>query len=151
MVTARKRARSPPSPATHSRTRRVPTKTRSASLPADTPGQRASRYALQVIALCGWPIEDHRGGPGKTAYTPIDGRGHYDIGYDSIRARDVDNLFACGRLTSADDDAYASLRVQGTAFATGHGAGIAAALLAATGHPDTGSVQKELRRQHAMI
>jgi hypothetical protein len=105
----------------------------------------------EVIALCGWPIEDHRGGPGKTAYTPIDGRGHYDIGYDSIRARDVDNLFACGRLTSADDDAYASLRVQGTAFATGHGAGIAAALLAATGHPDTGSVQKELRRQHAMI
>nr|WP_316751354.1 FAD-dependent oxidoreductase [Streptomyces sp. NEAU-HV9] len=56
-----------------------------------------------------------------------------------------------GRLTAADNGAYASLRVTGTAFATGHAAGVAAAHYADGRRHDIGAVRAELRRQGALI
>ena len=112
----------------------------------------ARRRPADVIARCGWPIEAHRG-IGSTQYTPIEGRGHYDIPLDSLHSSDRDNLWAAGRLAGCDADAYCSLRVMGTAFATGHAAGVAAALSAAdtTQPPAASAVQRELRRQGALI
>ena len=43
---------------------------------------------------------------------------------------DTPNLFAAGRTADGDQKAGASLRVMGTAFATGQGCGVAAACYA---------------------
>ena len=47
--------------------------------------------------------------------------------------------------------AFASLRVMGTAFATGQAAGVAAAQTARDGVTDAGLVRVELERQGALI
>ncbi|MFJ9820351.1 FAD-dependent oxidoreductase [Streptomyces sp. NPDC101151] len=102
------------------------------------------------IARCGWPIEDHAA-PGSTRYQSIAGNGWYDIPYGAITSADTDNLWAAGRLTAADSAAYASLRVMGTAFATGHAAGVSAALYVHHQRHDIEAVRAELRRQDALI
>jgi hypothetical protein len=61
---------------------------------------------------------------------------------DSLRVRGLDNLFVAGRVVGADPVAYGSVRVMGTAFATGEAAGISAALGTANGE-DVGA---EVRR-----
>jgi hypothetical protein len=54
-------------------------------------------------------------------------------------------------VVDADREAGASLRVMGTAFATGHAAGIAAACLADRGAVDARCVRTTLRAQGALI
>jgi hypothetical protein len=66
-------------------------------------------------------------------------------------SRDTANLFAAGRLADADQKAGASLRVMGTAFATGQAAGVAAALFAHDGRLDSQAVRAVLHRQAALI
>jgi hypothetical protein len=102
------------------------------------------------IARCGWPIEDHAG-PGVTRYTPLADRGWYDVPYGAICSADTDNVWGVGRLTSADAQAYASIRVMGTAFATGHAAGVAAAQYADRKPHDLAAVRAELLRQNAVV
>ncbi|TVT37488.1 FAD-dependent oxidoreductase [Amycolatopsis rhizosphaerae] len=102
------------------------------------------------IARCGWPVEDHAG-PGVTRYVPIAGRGWYDVPYDAIRSADTENLWGVGRLTSSDPEAYASIRVMGTAFATGHAAGVAAAQYAGGTRHDVAAIRTRLLRQDAII
>jgi hypothetical protein len=111
----------------------------------------ARRRPHDGIARCGWPLEAHHG-IGSTKYTPIEGRAFYDIPIDALRSIDRDNLWAAGRLVSSDAEAYCSLRVMGTAFATGQAAGVAAALQAQGAvAPDPGSVRRELERQGALV
>ena len=101
---------------------------------------------------------------GATKYTPIEGKAFYDVPLDALHSIDRDNLWAAGRLVSCDAQAYCSLRVMGTAFATGHAAGVAATLqaagLAATLRvsdgcdgqaPAVAEVRVELERQGALI
>jgi hypothetical protein len=103
------------------------------------------------IARCGWPIEEHQG-VGSTRYTPIDGRAFYDIPLDALHSADRENLWAAGRLVASDPRAYCSLRVMGTAFATGQAAGVAAALQARDGAaPEPAAVRGELIRQRALV
>ncbi|WP_329058106.1 FAD-dependent oxidoreductase [Amycolatopsis sp. NBC_01480] len=102
------------------------------------------------IARCGWPIEDHAG-PGVTRYTELAGRGWYDVPYDTICSAGTGNVWGVGRLTSADAQAYASVRVMGTAFATGHAAGVAGAQYAGGTPHDVGAVRAELLRQDAIV
>jgi 2-polyprenyl-6-methoxyphenol hydroxylase-like FAD-dependent oxidoreductase len=105
----------------------------------------------EAVARCGWPIEEHKA-VGATRYTPIEGRAFYDIPLGALHSSNRANLWAAGRLVSADADAYCSLRVMGTAFATGQAAGVAGAL--AAGGADGAAppeVQRELRRQDAII
>lgn len=110
----------------------------------------ARRQPEAVVARCGWPIEEHEG-VGKTRYTPIAGKSFYDIPLDALRSIDRTNLWAAGRLLSADQDAFCSARVMGTAFATGHAAGVAAALGAHGRDPLASDVQRELRAQEALV
>ena len=102
------------------------------------------------VARCGWPIEEHEG-VGETRYTPIAGKGFYDIPLGALHSADRANLWAAGRLLSADGDAFCSARVMGTAFATGHAAGVAAALEADGREPLVADVQRELLAQDALI
>jgi len=61
------------------------------------------------------------------------------------------NLFAAGRTADADRMAGASLRVMGTAFATGQAAGAAAAMLADSGTVAPEALRTRLRAQGALI
>ena len=78
------------------------------------------------VAKAAWPMEDHTV-PGKPVYTPVGGAGWASIPLDALRAKGIDNLYFAGRTIGADPRAYASIRVMGTAFATGDAAGRAAA------------------------
>lgn len=112
---------------------------------------RARRDPHAGVARCGWPIEEHKA-VGETRYRSIDGRAYYDIPLDALHSATHENLWAGGRLVSSDTDAYCSLRVMGTSFATGQAAGVAAALRSVSARaPDTADVQRELRRQDAII
>ena len=77
------------------------------------------------VAKAVWPIEDHTI-PGKPAYSSIGGEGYADIPLDCLRAKGLENVYYAGRLIGADPIAYGSIRVMGTAFATGEAAGRAA-------------------------
>lgn len=57
----------------------------------------------------------------------------YDIPYDCIVARDVDNLLMAGRCISGDHIAFASYRVTGNSVALGEAAGLAAAMSVESG------------------
>lgn len=74
-----------------------------------------------------------------------------EIPLDAIRSLDTSNLFSAGRTIDGDRSACASPRVMGTAFATGHAAGVAAAPVAAGGTAGAGDVRKELLRQDAYL
>lgn len=104
----------------------------------------------ESIGRCGWPIEDHVA-PGVTHYEPLTDRAWYDIPYGALCSADTDNVWAAGRLVSADDDAFASVRVMGAAFATGHAAGIAAAQYAQGIPHDLARIRTELDRQGALV
>ncbi|GAA0896698.1 FAD-dependent oxidoreductase [Pseudonocardia zijingensis] len=104
----------------------------------------------EVVARGGWPMEDHAV-PGATSYGRIRDGGWYDIPLGSLRSRDRANVWAAGRLVDADPAAFSSVRVMGTAFATGHAAGVAAALQAAGEPDDRRVVQEVLRAQGALL
>jgi hypothetical protein len=86
----------------------------------------AGRQSGDGIARAAWPIELH-GEAGKPVYTSVGGAGFFHVPYDAIRAASLDNLWYGGRVIGADPNAYGSIRVMGTAFATGQAAGVAAA------------------------
>ena len=75
------------------------------------------------VARAGWPMEDHSEA-GRPVYHAIGGEGFADIPLDSLRVKNLDNLYLAGRTIGADDRAYASIRVMGTAFATGEASGV---------------------------
>jgi len=99
------------------------------------------------VAVGAWPIEYHPG-PGVPSEWRFIGRpGYYGIPLDVLRSSDTANLFAAGRTVDGDRGAGGSMRVMGTAFATGHAAGVAAALTARDGDTGTDPVRAELLSQ----
>jgi hypothetical protein len=90
--------------------------------------------------------------PGRTRFVRLGGEGFFDVPPGALRARDVDNLWLAGRVIGADAEAYGSVRVMGTAFATGHAAGIGAALGAAkNGDDGVEALRAALLAQGALI
>lgn len=69
-------------------------------------------------------------------YLEVPGGSYFDIPLGALWSVDLENLFGAGRLVSADEAAFAAVRVMGTCFATGHAAGVAAALQARNGRVD---------------
>lgn len=107
-----------------------------------------------VVAVGAWPVEYHPGPGIPSEWAFISGEGYYDIPLRSLRSTDTDNLLAAGRNIDGDRAAGGSLRVMGTAFATGHAAGVAAAYVTERGRSvdvDVATVQAELSRQHANL
>ena len=106
------------------------------------------------IALGVWPIDVHppKGQNGMhDMYVPLP----YKIPYRCLLPKNTENLIIGGRCISADRDALGSLRVGATCGATGHAAGVAAALsvlndcyLSALPYVE---IQKELLNQQAII
>lgn len=105
-----------------------------------------------TIAVGAWPVEYHPGPGIPSEWDFISGEGYFDIPLRALRSIDTDNLLAAGRNIDGDRAAGSSLRVMGTAFATGHAAGIDAAYIAERGPAlDAAVVQAELSRQHANL
>ncbi|MBK1786617.1 FAD-dependent oxidoreductase [Prauserella cavernicola] len=105
----------------------------------------------EAVAVCAWPIESHPG-PGLPAeWKRIGQPGYYGIPLDVLRSSNTPNLFGAGRTVDGDAGAGASLRVMGTALATGQASGVAAALTARDGDVDTATVRRELDRQGARL
>lgn len=103
------------------------------------------------VARASWPIELHSEA-GKPIYEHIGGKGYYHVPLDALHSKGLGNLWYAGRVIGADQFAYGSTRVMGTAFASGEAAGVAAALTARRGHaPDAESVRAQLLAQGALI
>ena len=84
-----------------------------------------------VVALGAWAMEYHGHAGGPSTWIPVKDKGAYDIPLRTLTSVDTPNLYAAGRAADGDQYAGGSLRVMGTALATGHAAGVAAALHAA--------------------
>jgi hypothetical protein len=108
------------------------------------------RRAPDGIARAAWPMEVHAA-PGRPVFTPIGGEGFFDVPLDALRPQGCDNLFLGGRVIGADADAYGSVRVMGTGFATGQAAGAAAACAAAAGAVDIDRLRAVLAAQGAIL
>jgi hypothetical protein len=109
----------------------------------------AGRIAPTGIARAAWPIETHRT-PGQPTMAPIGGPGWFHVPLAALEASRMDNLFLGGRIIGCDAEAHGSVRVMGTAFATGHAAGVAAAQRAA-GDLDVERVRTTLIGQGAIL
>jgi hypothetical protein len=112
-----------------------------------TEGHRAE----DCVALGSWGVEwhDRETFESSFVYPPDDGA--YDIPLGCLTSLDTRNLLAGGRTADGDRQAGASLRVMGTAFATGQAAGVAAACHARDGHLEATEVRKVLASQGALL
>jgi hypothetical protein len=109
------------------------------------------RLRDDAIARGCWPAELHQGAKGPR-FHPIGGDGYYSVPLAALHARGLDNLWLGGRVIGCAPLAYGSLRVMGTAFATGHAAGIAAAHVSNGGRADeVEAIRMELVRQRALL
>ncbi len=109
----------------------------------------ACRKDPHTIGRAGWPFELHSAN--GMSFKQIKENDWYDIPAEALMSRDCANLYGAGRLVSTDHLAMASIRVMGTGFASGHGAGILAAQYAADGQTDIEKVQKILKEQNALL
>lgn len=112
---------------------------------------KAGRFP-DAVAVGAWPVEYHPAPGAPVDWHFIADDGYYEIPLGPLWSRDTDNLFAAGRNLDGDRMAGASLRVMGTAFATGQAAGVAAALLTEHGTAlEASLVRAELQRQGARL
>ena len=116
----------------------------------------AGRRSAEAIGLGAWGVEWHDPATFQSSFIYPPGRedlggGTYDIPLGCLMSRDTTNLFGAGRTADGDRQAGASLRVMGTAFATGQAAGVAAACLARDGVVGAAAVRRVLREQGALL
>lgn len=104
-----------------------------------------------AVARCAWSPEIHRSVDEEADFNMQPDLEYFDIPMGALKARDIQNLWMGGRAISADPVAYACVRVMGTAFATGHAAGVAAALNAKGMGEEYAPLREELLRQGALL
>jgi predicted NUDIX family NTP pyrophosphohydrolase len=101
--------------------------------------------------LGAWPVELHPGPGLPNIWIRLKDDGAYEIPLGTLQSATHPNLFAAGRTLDGDTAAFGSLRVMGTAFATGQAAGVAAAQFARDAETDPDRVRAELLAQGALI
>ena len=109
-----------------------------------------------VIALGAWPIDIHPTSGFVGVHPHKDNPpSPYQIPYRCLVPAGVGQLLVAGRPISTTHRAHGSTRVPGTSIATGHAAGVAAALCAQASVPtrqlDPSKLQKVLSRQGAIL
>ena len=109
------------------------------------------RRAPDAIALGAWGVEWHDRKTFESTFVYPPDKGCYEIPLGCLISVNTSNLFAAGRVIDADEKAGASVRVMGTAFATGQAAGIAAACFAERGRAEADEVRRRLVTQGALI
>jgi hypothetical protein len=111
----------------------------------------AGARSPDTIALGTWGVEWHDRVTYESSFEAPPADGTYDIPLSCLMSVDTPNLFAAGRTADGDRRAGASLRVMGTAFATGQAAGVGAANYAQNKSVDVDEVRRSLRKQGAVI
>ena len=111
----------------------------------------AGRQRNDSIALGAWGVEWHDRTTFESTFVYPPDNSAYEIPLSCLMSVDTPNLFAAGRTADGDQKAGASLRVMGTAFATGQAAGVAAAHLATKGCTDIEAIRRTLLTQGALI
>jgi hypothetical protein len=109
------------------------------------------RKVADSIALGAWGVEWHDRKTFESTFVYPPGKGAYEIPLSCLMSVDTPNLLAAGRVADADEKAGASLRVMGTAFATGQAAGVAAAQYVASGKAEAAEVRRVLKAQGALV
>ncbi|HQI00507.1 MAG TPA: FAD-dependent oxidoreductase [Deltaproteobacteria bacterium] len=108
-----------------------------------------------VIALGTYPIDEHNPKGKGTMLKPVPAGRAYDIPLRCLIPKGVENLVVAGRCISGTHEANTSYRVMPISMATGHAAGVCAAIAARTFRPPRQvpfkDVQKELIRQGAIL
>ena len=110
----------------------------------------AGTRSADGIARAAWPMEVHAV-PGKPVFHRIGGDGFFDVRLPALQAAGLDNLWLGGRLIGADAEAYGSVRVMGTGFATGQAAGVAAMCQADGAGTDATRIRAILETQAALV
>lgn len=102
------------------------------------------RHSPDVIAIGGWGLEWHDSTKDDWSSSfQLPCNGSFEIPLGSLWSVDTANLFAAGRCIDGDQYAGSTVRVMGTALATGQAAGVAAVLTAAADTPPSAvEVQK---------
>jgi 2-polyprenyl-6-methoxyphenol hydroxylase-like FAD-dependent oxidoreductase len=109
------------------------------------------RRAPDAIALGAWGVEWHDRKTFESSFIYPPDKGCYEIPLGCLISANTPNLFAAGRVVDADEKAGASVRVMGTAFATGQAAGVAAGCFAEHGSVEAHEVRRRLVTQGALI
>lgn len=106
------------------------------------------------IAKGAYPLDMHLPNSDGLKSIHIGGNGHYDIPLRSLISNEVENLLVAGKCISVTHEGFSSTRVMPACMATGHAAGVAAALQVGEGKDFealTNSIQKTLKSQDAII
>lgn len=109
------------------------------------------RKCEDSIARGGWKPEIHKSQTKMAEYMDVENGSYFDIPLGALQSVNIENLYGAGRIVSSDPIGFAAVRVMGTCFATGHGAGVAAAHQALKGAADIRDIRAELEKQGAMI
>jgi glycine/D-amino acid oxidase-like deaminating enzyme len=114
----------------------------------------ARKFPDQIAFGC-YPIDIHNPAGTGTEIRTLKPGEFYGIPYRCLVPRRLEGLLVAGRPISTTHEAHAATRVQVIAYATGHAAGVAAALAASQGLPprqvNVSEVQALLRRQGAIL
>jgi 2-polyprenyl-6-methoxyphenol hydroxylase-like FAD-dependent oxidoreductase len=78
-----------------------------------------------AVTHSAWPIENHGANELKIVYLEND---HYEIPFETLVPKSIDNVIVAGRCMSAEHEALASARVTAQCFGMGYAAGAAAGL-----------------------
>jgi FAD-dependent oxidoreductase family protein len=115
----------------------------------------ACRHFQDAIARGAYPIDVHDPQGKGTVLRRLPVGGAYDIPLRCLIPQKVERILLAGRCISGTHEAHSSYRVTPIAMATGHAAGICAAIAAATNqrprNVDHRAVQTELIRQGANL
>lgn len=103
------------------------------------------------IARGAWPCEYHKDENTIAEYLWVKNNDYYDIPIEVLMSKNIKNLWTAGRTVSADPIAFASVRVMGISFGTGHAAGVGAANMCDYEEIDIDKIRQELKRQGAII
>lgn len=112
-----------------------------------------ARKFEDAIARGSYPLDIHNPAGKGTLLEHLPPGESYDIPLRALLPRGVDRLMVAGRCISGTHEAHSSYRIMPICMATGHAAGVAAALAVrsgrAVGELPAARVQDELRRQGA--
>lgn len=115
----------------------------------------SARKFTDVIARGTYPVDIHNPSGKGTILRKLPPGEAYDIPFRCLLPLRTDNLLVAGRCISGTHEALSSYRVMSIAMATGHAAGVGAAMVARTGKStrelDVVQVQDELLRQGANL
>lgn len=117
--------------------------------------EQSNRFE-DCVALGAWGMEWHEAADYSSSFGQLP-HGIFEIPLRALWSKDTSNLFAGGRCVDGDQHAGSSVRVMGTALATGQAAGTAAGILASEeaavedAESFTSSVRKCLRKSGAVL